>query len=402
MRFVMGSLLLCVTLAAVGCGSKKEEQAGGSPVPVKVETVVAQDVRQSWRYSGEIRAETEVKLAFKQGGYVASLHQVRGADKRLRNVQPGDQVAAGTVLARLRQGDYQAQMNSATGQEKSSAGSVGAAQADLAQAKADQAEADLAFERAEALYAAKAMTRPDYDDAVSQHKAALAKVDGAMQQIAARQGQLGAAQAQVASAKLALGDTNLTSTMPAVIVSREVEPGSLVASGSTGFTIADTRVVKVEFGVPDGMLAHFKMGAAVPVSVDALGPTPLTGHITQIAASADRDSRVFNIQISLPNRDRALKLGMIASVEIRQAGGRRPMPLVPVTALSTTESGSDNFSVFVVREDNGRQLAQLRSVRIGETVGRSIAIREGLIPGDRIIVNRPNQLADGGAVRIVD
>jgi multidrug efflux pump subunit AcrA (membrane-fusion protein) len=401
MRFAMGSFALSVVLATAGCG-KKEEAVGPAPVPVKVETVATQEIRPTWRYSGEIRPDMQVQLAFKQAGYVASLHQVRGADGRLRNVQVGDEVPGATVLARLRRCDYEASLSMATGQEKSMQGALQASQAELEQAKADQTKTDLDFQRAEALYAAKAMTRPDYDAAVAHHTAATAKVQAAIRQIEARQGQLEAAQAQSASARISLDDTNLTTPMPSVIVSKAVEPGSLVAGGTTGFTIADTRVVKVEFGVPDGMLSHFRMGSPVAVEVEALQGRVLTGQITEIAASANRESRVFNIQVSLPNRDRSLKVGMIASVRVEQAGDSQRIPLVPVTALITSQSGSSNYSVFTVREENGKQIAQLRSVRIGETIGRSVAINQGLTPGERIIVNRTNQLSDGSLVDVED
>ena len=400
MRFIMGILTICAVFFAAACG-KKEESAEAAPIPVKVESVTVQDVRQAWRYSGEIRPETEVKLAFKQSGYVASLHKIRGADGRSRNVQVGDQVPQGTVLARLRRSDYQASLLSADGQQTASQGALASAQADLRQAQADQAKADLDFQRAEALYAAKAMTRPDYDSAVAQHTTAIAKVDGAKKQIEGRQGQLMAAQGGLDTAKIALNDTDLITPMPGVITSKDVESGSLVASGAAGFTLADTRVVKVQFGVPDEMLSRFKIGSSVPVQVAALSERPFNGRITEIAASADRDSRVFNIQVSLPNRDRALKVGMIASVDISQPGARQ-MPLVPLVALSAAESGAARFSVFVVRDENGKQMAQLRSVRTGETVGRLIAVSEGLLPGDRIIVTRTNQLVDGSPVHVID
>ena len=166
------------------------------------------------------------------------------------------------------------------------------------------------------------------------------------------------------------------------------------------FTLDDTRVVKVNFGVPDSMLAHFKMGAPVPVEVEALGRT-FTGRITEIAASANRESRVFNIEVTLPNADRSLRVGMIASVRIDQANPQ-PVPVVPLTALITPESGSNSYSVFTIQQRGGKQFAQLKSVRIGEAVGKSVVINEGLLSGERIIVNRTNQLSDGSLVRIVE
>ena len=141
MRPFMGSFALLAVLAGIGCGEKKQT-AETVPVPVRVETVSTQDIRQVWRYSGEIRPDTQVQLAFKQAGYVVSLHQIRGADGRMRNVQVGDQVPAGVSLARLRRADYDAVLNQAAGQETSMRGSLAAARAQLDQAKADQTKAN--------------------------------------------------------------------------------------------------------------------------------------------------------------------------------------------------------------------------------------------------------------------
>ena len=71
MRVLAGIFSVTVVFILAGCG--KEQAAGPEPVPVKVETVATQEVRPAWRYSGEIRPDTEVQLAFKQPGYIAAL-----------------------------------------------------------------------------------------------------------------------------------------------------------------------------------------------------------------------------------------------------------------------------------------------------------------------------------------
>ena len=398
MRVLMGIFALAMMMLLAGC--QKEQAAAPEPVPVKVEVVATQEVRPAWRYSGEIGADTRVQMAFKVSGYIAALHQVRGADGRVRDIQVGDEIPAGTVLAHLRRNDYEASLNTAVGQEQSTQGALLASQAQLDQAKADEKKADQDFERAQALYAAKAMTRPDYDAAMAQHDATTASVQAAIRQIEARQGQLHAAQSDIVSARINLGDTNLIAPMPGVIIEKDVERGDLVATGTRAFILDDIRVVKVNFGVPDSMLSHFKMGLPLPVQIDALGRT-LMGRVTEIAASANSQSRVFNIQVTLPNRDRSLRVGMIASVRIDQ-GTPQSAPVVPMTALITAGSGTNNYSVFTIQERDGKQFAQLRSVRIGEAVGKSVVINEGLLPGERIIVNRTNQLNDGNLVRIAD
>lgn len=399
MRVFVGIMSVTALYVLAGCGTRK--QAGPEPVPVQAEAVALQQVQPIWSYSSEIRPDTEVQLAFKEPGYIAALHQVKGADGRMRDVQVGDDLPAGAVLAHLRSSDYEASLNSAVGQQHAMQGALDASQAELDRAKASQVKADLDFDRAEGLYAAKAMTRPDYDSAVEQHTAATANVEAAVRQIEARRGQVTAALGQAASARINLGDTNLTAPMPGVIVEKNVEPGSLVAAGTTAFTLDDTRVVKVNFGVPDSMLAYLKLGAEVPVRVEALQGRTLTGRITQIAASANRESRVFNIEVTLPNRDRSLKVGMIGSIRIER-GDSQNVPVVPMTALMTAESGSTNYSVFTVNERDGKQFAQLKSVRIGKAFGKSVAIDEGLAPGERIIVNRTNQLSNGSPIRVVN
>ncbi|MGA8598791.1 MAG: efflux RND transporter periplasmic adaptor subunit [Bryobacteraceae bacterium] len=398
MRIVAGIFSTLAILILAGCG--KESTPTPDPVPVKTETVASQEVRPAWRYSGEIRPDKRVQLAFKEPGYIDALHQLRGGDGRLRDLQVGDEIPAGAVVAHLRRSDYEASLNTAEGQQQSIQGALDAAKAELDQVKADQTKADLDFQRAEALYAAKAMTRPDYDAAVAHHAATTASVQAALQQIEARQGQLNAARAQIVSARINLGDTNLVAPMPGVIVEKEIERGTLVAAGTRAFTLDDTRVVKVAFGVPDSMLVHFSLGSPLPVQIEAVART-FTGHITEIAASANRESRVFNIEVTLPNGDRCLKEGMIAGVRIEQANAQT-VPVVPLTALITAESGSNNYSVFTIREREGKQFAELKSVRVGETVGNSVVIEEGLIPGERIIVNRTNQLSDGRAVRVLE
>ena len=137
------------------------------------------------------------------------------------------------------------------------------------------------------------------------------------------------------------------------------------------------------------------------MQLDALQERAFTGLITGISASANRESRVFNIEVTLANRDRSLKVGMIARIRIEQAS-TQIVPVVPLTALMTADSGSNNYSVFTVSDRDGKQFAQLKSVRIGETFGKSVVIDEGLTPGERIVVNRTNQLSDGSLIRMVN
>src|SRR6185436_7886992 len=95
------SLFFALTVLA-GCKSHSAEKP---PTPVKVRAVETISSTAGARYSATISARTQVDLAFKVGGYVETIRQVRGFDGRLRDVQEGDLVPKGTVLAKVRQTD---------------------------------------------------------------------------------------------------------------------------------------------------------------------------------------------------------------------------------------------------------------------------------------------------------
>src|SRR4030095_7728615 len=100
---VGASLFLTAVLGA--CRSKQVEKPA---VPVKVATVELNAAGGGeQRYSATIIPRTQVELAFKVGGGVDAIQQVRGVDGKMRGLQEGDRITAGAVLARVRQSDYQ-------------------------------------------------------------------------------------------------------------------------------------------------------------------------------------------------------------------------------------------------------------------------------------------------------
>jgi hypothetical protein len=98
MRISIGILSFAAFSVLAGCA--KTQKAGPEPVPVVAEIVATQQVQPSWTYSGEIRPDTEVQLAFKEPGYIAALYRVKGVDGRMRDLQVGDEIPARATLAR--------------------------------------------------------------------------------------------------------------------------------------------------------------------------------------------------------------------------------------------------------------------------------------------------------------
>jgi multidrug efflux system membrane fusion protein len=363
---------LGLVASAVACHGAKEEKPAR---PVRVEQVATETPATGLRYSASIQAYEQVQLAFKAGGYVRELQQLRGHDGRLRAVQQGDPVAKGAVLARLEASDYEQRVNQAKAQ-------VAEAEASLGKARSDAA-------RAETLYKDQALTRTDYDAATAGLAGAVARAEGA--------------RAQLQAAQLSLADTALVAPSDGVVLARTIEVGSLAGVGTPGFTVADLTRVKAVFGVPDLLVERVRIGTALPVTTDAFGGEAFPGSVTAVSPAADTQSRVFNVEVTIPNADRRLKAGMIGTVEVAVAGVSgipAGAPTVPVAAI-VKSAKARAFAVFVLDGPDAGAAARAREVTLGAIAGNRVAIATGLKPGDRVIVSGASLLVDGDKVRVI-
>jgi multidrug efflux system membrane fusion protein len=421
-------VLLGVLCFVSGCGKAetKEQQAK----PVKVKAVEKHATNNTARYSASIKPNTQVEIAFKVGGYVEAIMQMRDVSGAWRYVQAGDVVMKGAELARLRQSDYQAKVNQAVSQQNEAKTAVETSKSQLSEslsaietAKTQIVEAEAAFEkakrdyeRAQNLYATNSITRTDFDSAKTQYETAQAKLDGARSQlesakarvettkaqIVSAQARVKTAAATVAEASIPLQDTSLRSPISGVVLQRKVEVGALVTQNTSGFVLADTTLVKAVFGVPDMALPNLKLGDTVNVTTDALSGQEFPGHISRISPSADESSRVFEIEVAIPNQTNLLKPGMIASLQLQSKNSAQvEMPVVPLTAIIRSHAKAEAYAVMVVTEVNGKQTARLREVTLGETFGNTVAVTNGVSLGERVITTGATLVADGEQVQVI-
>ena len=363
---------LCVAFCCCLAGCQNETRpAEKPPTPVTVAAVEEFVGDEGANYSASLVPYTQVTLAFKSGGYVTNILQRQGADGRMRNIQQGDYVKRGTVLATVRQDDYRHSVEQYAGQ--------------VEQAKAGAEKAKQDFDRATALYAANAMTQPDYDAAKAQNDSA--------------QGTLQTAQAVLSQAQQALGDCELRAPTDGTILSRNIELGALVSAGTPGFTFGDIHVVKAVFGVPDTVLGQVKLGKKQAVVTESY-PQEFEGQITAISPQADQKSRTFQVEVTLPNAKELLKAGMVATLNLGQAKLQKPVLVVPLSSIVSVNDGSGNFNVFVVQQEGSKDVARRKIVQPGAAYGNKVAISSGVSLGERVISNGATLVIDGQAVRV--
>jgi multidrug efflux system membrane fusion protein len=259
--------------------------------------------------------------------------------------------------------------------------------AQLSQGETAVGKAKLDFDRASTLFASQSLTKPEYDAAKAQLDSSSATLEGA--------------KAMLAEAETSLADCALRAPMDGVVLKRAVEVGSLVAPGTAAFSIADTNPVKVIFGVPDAVLPNLRPGQMLTVTTEALHGLQFRGQVNVISPSADPRSRIFDVEIQVPNPGNQLKPGMIAALELPGEPLRTPMPVVPLAAIMRPHDDPTGYAVVVVEDQGEKQVARVRKIELGEAYGNTITVARGVRPGERIIANGATVVADGEAVRVI-
>lgn len=383
-----------------GC-TKSAKSAEKAATPVKVEAVQSFAASSGARYSASIAPGSEVELAFNVGGYVDKIAQVKGVDGRFRNVQQGDSIGRGLVLATVRTKDYSVKVDQASGQLAQARASLLTTQRQLDEAEVAAEKARLDFERAQALFATQSITKPDYDSAKSQNDLYKAKIETARSQLAVVKAQIAAAEAAHAAASISKDDTLLRAPIDGLLLQRAVEVGELLSPGKPAFVLADTSVVKAMFGVPDLEVQSLRTGSGLTVGLDALPGREFTGQITSISPSADQKTRLFEVEVSIRNPERLLKVGMIASLTLVSAQSQEAVPVVPLNAIMRSKDQPDQYSLFVVEDQGGKERGRLRNVTLGEAYGNRVAVKSGVKVGDRVITSGGSRLVDGEAVQVI-
>ncbi len=367
-------ILICspALAAALLAGCRKEASPQPILTPVRTAEVQTIDTGVGNTYSANIQPYQQVDLAFKSNGYLGSIRQVRDADGHIRNIDQGDYVTKGTVLATVQTDDYQQKLDQAKAQ--------------LAKAQAEHERATLSFGRVSALYKVGAATQPDYDDTNAQVQSTQAAVDNA--------------NASIAEAQIALGYCQLKAPFDSWVLKRNVDVGTLVSAATVGFTLADTRSVKAAFGVPDTYIDKVKLGSAQTVTTEAL-PGGFSGHVTSISAAADPKSRVYTVEVRIDNPKNLLKAGMIASITIGAGQPIGRVMVVPLTAVMRSPGNPNGFAVYLTEGAGDTVTVRAQDVTLGNTYGNNIAVLSGLGPGQRVVTSGTTMIKNGQQVRVI-
>jgi RND family efflux transporter MFP subunit len=369
------STLIATLSCAAALGCHPGERAAPPPRPVRVQQVTPVGAPGELRYSASVQPYEQVSLAFKVGGYVREIAQRPGPDGRPRPLQQGDLVRRGSELARIVEADYQQKVAQARAHR------AGAA-ATLARARADA-------DRAQKLYATASLTRVDYDAAQAALSVATSQVE--------------AAEADLETASIALRDTALRAPVDGVVLSRGVEAGTLASPGMVAFAVADMSRMKAVFGVPERVARSLTVGQTLDLELESARTGPVPGRITAISPSADPQSRVFAVEVTVANPEGHVRAGTIATVRVPSDRSRTAAAAtLPLAAVVRSPAKRDGYAVFVVEEIGGRPVVRARDVVLGEIAGNLVQVASGIGKEERVVVLGASLLSDGERVNVLE
>jgi membrane fusion protein (multidrug efflux system) len=202
------------------------------------------------------------------------------------------------------------------------------------------------------------------------------------------------AQATLALAEARLAKTEIRAPFAGVIGIRQVSVGDYVKEGQDLVTLEDISSLKVDFRLPELLLADLKRGQSVEVTSDALPGRTYTATLDAIDPLVDQNGRAVVLRARLRNTDGQLRPGMFVRTRVILAERPRAL-LVPEEALIPV--GADQY-VYLVR---GEKAARVR-VRTGLRRDAQVEITEGLQAGDTVVTAGQLKLRDGATVRIGD
>ena len=267
------------------------------------------------------------------------------------------------------------------------------AAAEVKKAAADLADAEQKYQRAKSLFEQGLVPKQSFDEAESRYNAARAAYDLSVQAIENLRAQLVQSRASSQLAQKKVNDAVIRAPFAGQVKERTVTQGQYLKVQTAVMVIVNVNPIRVRLKVPEKMASWVRVGQEVTVSVEAYADRTFTGKITRINPSVDQQTRSFEVEALIENRDGMLKPGFFVKARIPSSYSENAL-FVPQDALLYVYGV---YKVFVV---DGNTLKE-REVKIGERVGDEVEIIDGVKQGERIAVAAKGQeLKDGATLEI--
>jgi RND family efflux transporter MFP subunit len=332
--------------------------------------------------SAALTSPTQANTVLTASGYVVAQVKAAVASKgtgRLDylSVEEGDKIRKGQIIARLQDDDVLA--------------ALAQARANLAVARADSEDAARTLERARQLFKTNLASKAELDAADSRFSRVIASIRYA--------------EATVTSAEVGVENTRIRAPFDGTVLTKNADVGEIVApfassANSRGavVTMADMHSVQVEADVSESNITRVKPGQPCEIVLDAYPERRYPGYVHKIVPTADRAKATVMTKVAFRSMDDRVLPEMSAKVMFLSKeddgahAGAAPILTVPLSSVTTRQ---DRKVVLQVRNGYVSEVP----VTVGEVIGDRITIREGVAPGDQLVLRPDPSLSTGSKVK---
>ncbi len=424
MRLVFWILGLAA-LGALGYFGYEKYLKEDDAIKVAVDQTKKRTLIESISASGKLYPEKEVKISPDVSGEVVVL-----------NVEEGDEVRKGQLLATINSQTYRSGVSRAQAQLNQTQSNVQNAKAQQAQFRAQLDQARSTYNRNNQLFKEQVISASEFETAVASYKSAQANYKASMATIKGNQYGVASARANVTEARQQLRRTTIYAPMSGTVSALFVKKGERVVgtmqmAGTEMMRISQMGKLKIDVEVGENDIVKVKLGDSAKIEIEAYGTQSFYGKVSQIKqangsslaqAAGSMNDQVTNYTVSVlidptsykelqdesPNRS-LFRPGMSASVEIytRQ---KEEILAVPINAVTTREdedaegSYSDIIKEYVFIDSSG--YAVLREVKTGLQDNKYVEILTGL-KGKENVLTAPygaiaRKLKNKDKIKVVD
>ncbi|MEC4894620.1 MAG: efflux RND transporter periplasmic adaptor subunit [Oscillatoria sp. PMC 1051.18] len=372
----------------------EQSQPRGTPVELGVAETTT--VEETSEFVGNLEAEKTSSIESETEGRIEEIY-----------VREGQQVAAGSAIARISAEQTQTEIERARSSVNAAQAAQETARAELqaliAERSSAQADVNLQqeqYRRISGLVGQGALARQELDRVTRDLEAARAALNATNQRIAAAQARFNEAQATLeqrqADVELLqeqLQDNTIVAPFAGVIGDIPVKEGEYLQSGDDLTSITANQDLDLRLAIPIERTADLRLGLTVEAE-DSRGNYLGTGRISFIAPQVDTESQAIAAKATFPNPNGELRDGQF--VRSRIIWEERPNAVViPTTAI--VYEGEERF-VYLPVDREGQLIAQKQPIQLGLERETTTEVTEGLQPGTQIVISGMQKLFDGAPI----
>jgi RND family efflux transporter MFP subunit len=380
--------IVIATLVAIGAASGGWFWLRSSSIPVRV--VEPQPVADAGAASAGSILDASGYVVARRQATVAS--KITGKMVEL-DIEEGDHVKEGQVIARLDDSNVRAALAAAHAQ-------LDFAKAGLAETEVNLANARRDFDRQTSLVKGHFVSQAALDNSKT-------SMDALTAQLATQRSNIEVAQRNVEVADRNLADTIVRAPFTGVVTVKAAQPGEIVSplSAGGGFTrtgigtVVDMDSLEIQVDVNENFINRVEPAQKVTAKLNAYPDWQIPGHVIAVIPTADRSKGTVTVRIAIDQKDprilpeMGVRVSFLASAS--GEGDAKPVPGVSLPSNAVQVSGSVGV-VYVVHDST----VERRAIKLGASSANQVTVLSGLQPGERIAIGDFARLQDGIRIRV--